>query len=162
MTEHYGAHRAGFCTWLSLAALVMVFFIAAPALASVTSGGASWYSLPGNRTANGELMNPNALTAAHRTLAFGTRVEVKNLRNGRTVVVRINDRGPFVRGRVIDVSKAAARRLGIIGTGVARVALRVVSRPPAKAKSRSKYNRRKARTRVASKSLTHWWNDLTR
>jgi rare lipoprotein A len=86
-------------------------------------GGASWYALDGRRTANGEVMNSSRLTAAHRSLPFGSRVRVKNMRNGRSVVVRINDRGPFVRSRVIDVSKAAARRLGFISRGVTRVCI---------------------------------------
>lgn len=83
-------------------------------------GGASWYGMH-SRTASGERMRPEGMTAAHRTLPFGTRVKVKNLRNGRTVTVRINDRGPFVRGRIIDVSRGAARRLGMIRSGVAKV-----------------------------------------
>jgi rare lipoprotein A len=83
-------------------------------------GHASWYALK-SRTASGELMNPSALTAAHRSLPFGTKVLVENLRNGRSVVVRINDRGPFIKGRIIDVSKAAASSLGMIGAGTARV-----------------------------------------
>ena len=86
-------------------------------------GGASWYALDGRRTANGEVMNSSRLTAAHRSLPFGSRVRVKNMRNGRSVVVRINDRGPFVGSRVIDVSKAAARRLGFISRGVTRVCI---------------------------------------
>jgi len=84
-------------------------------------GHASWYSLPSNITANGEKMDPNELTAAHRSLPFGTRVLVENLSNGRTVVVRINDRGPFIGGRIIDLSKAAADSLGMIDAGTARV-----------------------------------------
>jgi rare lipoprotein A len=88
-------------------------------------GGASWYSL-GSRTASGERMSSGALAAAHRTLPFGTHVKVQNLGNGRAVVVRINDRGPFVRGRVIDLTKAAASELGFIGNGIARVKLTVV------------------------------------
>lgn len=66
-------------------------------------------------------MNPNAMTAAHRSLPFGTKVVVENRRNGKRVVVRINDRGPFIRGRVIDVSKAAASKLGFIRAGVTSV-----------------------------------------
>lgn len=62
-------------------------------------------------------MNPSAMTAAHRSLPFGTRVKVTNSRNGKSVVVRINDRGPFIRGRILDVSKAAAQRLGFVGAG---------------------------------------------
>lgn len=88
-------------------------------------GKASWYKA-GTRTANGERMNANALAAAHRSLAFGTQVRVDNLKNGRSVVVRINDRGPFVGGRVIDVTRGAAVKLGMIGAGVARVKVTVV------------------------------------
>lgn len=84
-------------------------------------GHASWYSLPANITANGERMNPNELTAAHRSLPFGTKVLVENLANGRSVVVRINDRGPFIGGRIIDLSKAAAASIGMIETGTAKV-----------------------------------------
>ena len=77
----------------------------------------------GGKTASGEHMNAGGMTAAHRTLPFGTSVTVVNSRNGRAVVVRINDRGPFVRGRVIDLSRAAARAIGI--SGVAPVSLTV-------------------------------------
>jgi len=90
-------------------------------------GGASWYSA-GSRTASGERMNGGALAAAHRSLPFGTRVKVQNMKNGRAVVVRINDRGPFVGGRVIDVTRAAAQQLGFVGAGVAKVCMTVVSR----------------------------------
>ena len=93
--------------------------------ASSQCGGASWYSL-GSKTASGERMSSGVLAAAHRTLPFGTHVKVENLGNGRAVVVRINDRGPFVRGRVIDVTWAAAQELGFIGNGIARVKLTVV------------------------------------
>ncbi len=86
-------------------------------------GQASWYALDGQRTANGERMNSRRMTAAHRTLRFGTRVKVRNMANGRTVTVRINDRGPFTRGRIIDLSKAAARKLGFLGRGATRVCL---------------------------------------
>jgi rare lipoprotein A len=77
-----------------------------------------------SKTANGERVNPNALTAAHKSLPFGTRVTVTNKRNGRSVTVRINDRGPFVRGRIIDLTPAGARALGV--SGLAPVALTVV------------------------------------
>jgi peptidoglycan lytic transglycosylase len=87
------------------------------------SGLASVYS--DHHTASGETMNPAAMTAAHRTLPFGTRVTVLNRRNGRSAVVRINDRGPFVHGRVIDLSPAAARALGV--DGLAPVSLTVGS-----------------------------------
>jgi rare lipoprotein A len=83
-------------------------------------GHASWYALH-SRTASGEMMNPSELTAAHRSLPFGTRVVVENLNNGRSVVVRINDRGPFVGGRIIDLSKAAAVSIGMVSSGTARV-----------------------------------------
>jgi rare lipoprotein A len=79
------------------------------------SGVASVYAYVGGKTASGERANPSALTAAHRTLSFGTRVQVVNRRNGKSVRVRINDRGPFVRGRVIDLTPAAARALGFSG-----------------------------------------------
>jgi rare lipoprotein A len=87
------------------------------------TGEASWYapSLDGKPTASGEPYDPAALTAAHPELRFGSEVEVTNLRNGRTVVVAINDRGPFTGGRILDVSEAAARRLGVLQAGVTRV-----------------------------------------
>lgn len=83
-------------------------------------GIASWYGneYHGRTTASGERFDENQLTAAHRTLPFGSVVLVKNLKNGQTVKVRINDRGPFVRGRIIDVSKGAARELGMLRDGV--------------------------------------------
>jgi rare lipoprotein A len=79
------------------------------------TGIASVYAYSGGKTASGQRANPGGLTAAHRTLKFGTQVRVTNRRNGRNVVVRINDRGPFVRGRVIDITPAAARALGFSG-----------------------------------------------
>jgi peptidoglycan lytic transglycosylase len=86
------------------------------ATAAERGGVASVYSTEsGGGTASGQKLNPNALTAAHRTLPFGTKVKVTNKHNGRSVVVTINDRGPFVRGRVIDVTPAAARVLGFSG-----------------------------------------------
>jgi rare lipoprotein A len=89
------------------------------------TGGASWYALEA-KTASGEAMDGEALTAAHPSLPFGSKVTVANLDNGRSVVVRINDRGPFSKGRIIDVSRAAAKKLGMIGTGVARVSVNPV------------------------------------
>jgi len=79
------------------------------------SGIASVYAYSGGKTASGERANPKELTAAHRTLPFGTHVRVTNKRNGHSVVVRINDRGPFTRGRIIDVTPAAAHALGFSG-----------------------------------------------
>lgn len=93
--------------------------------AAAQCGKASWYSA-GSRTASGERMNAGALAAAHRSLPFGTRVRVENLSNGRSVVVKINDRGPFVGGRVIDVTRGAAERLGMIHSGIAKVKVTVV------------------------------------
>ena len=88
-------------------------------------GLASWYGEPhhGRRTASGEVFDMNELTAAHKSLPFGTRVRVENPGTGQAVVVRINDRGPFTPGRVIDLSRAAAERIGIVRAGVARVVL---------------------------------------
>ncbi len=83
---------------------------------------ASYYS-SGYRTASGERFNPNGYTAAHRSLPFGTRVKVTNSRNGRSIVVRINDRGPFVRGRSLDVARGAAFAIGMRGTGAVRMAV---------------------------------------
>jgi rare lipoprotein A len=97
------------------------------------AGYASWYAgkFQGRLTANGERFDTNKLTAAHKTLPFGTIVEVTHLGNGLTVQVRINDRGPFVEGRVIDLSRAAAEAISMTAEGIARVRLRVVSLPPA-------------------------------
>jgi rare lipoprotein A len=85
------------------------------------TGRAAFYS--GGRTASGEVVGPNGLTAAHRTLPFGTRVRVTNQRNGKAVVVRIVDRGPYGRGRIIDLSRAAARELDMISAGTAMVSI---------------------------------------
>ena len=109
---------------LVLVSTFVAFVFGLPMAASAQSGVASVYS--GGRTANGEHASPGGLTAAHRTLPFGTRVLVTNQRTGRSVVVRINDRGPFVRGRVIDVTPAAANALGF--SGLAPVTLTVLGR----------------------------------
>ena len=93
----------------------VVMTVACASVASAQSGIASIYAYNGEKTASGERVHSSALTAAHRTLPFGTRVRVTNKRNGRSVVVRINDRGPFVRGRVIDLTPAGARALGFSG-----------------------------------------------
>ena len=93
--------------------------------APVETGSSSWYgaAFAGRPTASGEIFDPTLLTAAHRTLPLGASVRVTNLDNGRSAVVRINDRGPFVRGRVLDCSEAAARSLGFRNRGIARVAI---------------------------------------
>jgi rare lipoprotein A len=98
--------------------------IAIPMAASAQSGIASVYS--GERTANGEYARASGLTAAHRSLPFGTMVRVTNHSNGRTVMVRINDRGPFVKGRIIDLTPAAARAIGM--DGLANVSVDVVGK----------------------------------
>ena len=97
------------------------------------NGQASWYGRPhhGRRTSSGEIYDMHKLTAAHRTLPLGTRVLVTNLDNGRTVEVRINDRGPFRKNRVLDLSYAAARQLGAVGEGVIPVTLKIVTSPAA-------------------------------
>jgi rare lipoprotein A len=98
---------------------------------SVLTGMASWYGpgFHGRRSASGEVFNQNAMTAAHRTLPFGTEVRVTNLSNSRQVVVRINDRGPFSHGRVLDLSAAAAQEIGLRNSGVGRVKIEVLGRP---------------------------------
>ncbi|MGD8536328.1 MAG: septal ring lytic transglycosylase RlpA family protein [Candidatus Aminicenantes bacterium] len=93
-------------------------------------GMASWYGedFHGKQTSNKEIYDMHTMTAAHKTLPFGTHVRVTNLNNGKSVVVRINDRGPFVKGRIIDLSYAAAQRLGMAETGVAPVVIKVLKR----------------------------------
>jgi rare lipoprotein A len=102
-----------------LGAVAASFLTAADAQAA-ECGRASWYALR-SMTANGEMMNPSAMTAAHKKLPFGTKIRVVNKANGKSVVVRINDRGPFIRGRIVDLSKGAARSIGMIKTGHANV-----------------------------------------
>ena len=94
-------------------------------------GIASWYGedFHGRRTSNGETYDMHAMTAAHKTLPLGTYVRVSNLDNGRSVDVRINDRGPFVRGRIIDLSYSAAKQMGMVGPGTARVKLKALGAP---------------------------------
>ncbi|MGH6824448.1 septal ring lytic transglycosylase RlpA family protein [Methyloceanibacter sp.] len=105
----------------NIVAMGVIGVLLLPGLAQAEQvGHASWYALH-SRTASGEMMNPSEMTAAHRSLPFGTKVLVENLSNGHSVVVRINDRGPFVAGRIIDVSKAAASSLGMLGSGTAQV-----------------------------------------
>jgi rare lipoprotein A len=115
MTRLLFSTAAAACAALSL--------FSGPAAAFKQTGVGSYYGpeLHGRRTASGERFNQAALTAAHRTAPFGSRLKVTNLSNGRSVVVRVNDRGPFVRGRVVDVSAGAARQLGMHGRGIAKV-----------------------------------------
>ena len=144
MRRRAGSHAAALA-WAALAALALVGGCATtkpvstirevpsgkpPGVIAVFEGKASWYGREqnGHLTANGEHFNMYALTAAHRTLHMNTRVRVINLRNGRSVVVRINDRGPYSRGRIIDLSYAAAVKLGMISDGVVPVRLEVLGR----------------------------------
>ena len=92
----------------------------------IASYGLASFYLDEQQTANGEKFNPNDLTAAHPTLPFGTQLRVTNVATGRSVTVRVNDRGPFVPGRIVDVSYSAAETLGIVGRGVAKVKLDVI------------------------------------
>lgn len=94
--------------------------------AKTTTGLASYYK-SGKTTANGERFKPMGMTAAHRTLPFGTKVVVTHLKTGKSVVVRINDRGPFIKGRVIDLSLGAAKVMGLLGSGVAKVRFEVMN-----------------------------------
>lgn len=106
--------------------LLLLPFLTIDALADRTQiGHASWYAMT-SMTASGERANPNAMVAAHKRLPFGTCLRVTNLKNGRTVTVRINDRGPFVKGRVLDLSREAASRLGFVRAGSAKVSFRPV------------------------------------
>lgn len=109
----------------SLCAAVAAVFIAVSPASSFTVGWASYYK-SGRLTANGERFNPMGLTAAHRSLPFGTKVKVTNLRTGKTVIVRINDRGPFIKGRVMDLSLGAAKVIGLTRTGVAKISFAVL------------------------------------
>jgi rare lipoprotein A len=117
----------------------------APALVVAADGIASYYGgrFHGRLTASGARFNQHALTAAHRKLRFGTRVRVTHARNGRSVVVTINDRGPYARGRVIDLSRAAAAKLGMLQSGVAPVRLEVL-KPTSAKKVRKKATKRPA------------------
>ena len=117
---------------LALAASAWTATPAAPA-ASDETGIASWYGpdFNGKRTSDGEVYDKEKLTCAHRTLPFGTYLLVRNLDNGASVVVRVNDRGPFAKNRVIDLSEAAARIIGMIPTGTARVALSAIPKEEA-------------------------------
>jgi rare lipoprotein A len=103
--------------------LIPLLFITCLSVFAAQEGIASWYGgkFQGRTTANGEIFDTNKFTAAHKTLPFGTMVKVTNLENGSTTVVRINDRGPFIPGRIIDLSRAAAMAIGMTGRGIARV-----------------------------------------
>jgi rare lipoprotein A len=113
-----------------LAAMLVLSPFAAQAVGGgLGVGTASYYSneFAGRRTASGEIFNPKALTAAHRSAAFGSRIKVTHLGNGKEVIVRVNDRGPWTKGRIIDLSYAAAQKIGLHQSGTARVKLTPVS-----------------------------------
>jgi rare lipoprotein A len=119
-------HGRGFIMMALLA--VPVLTQAGDSRIDIGTGIASYYGaeLGGNRTANGERFDPSAMTAAHRTLSFGSRVAVTNLANGQEVVVRVNDRGPWGKSRIMDVSYAAAKQLGMHRSGTAKVKLELL------------------------------------
>jgi rare lipoprotein A len=110
--------------------MLVLLAIAATLSAYEQEGLASWYGgkFQGRQTASGEVFDTNAFTAAHKSLAFGTVVRVTNLENDKSTVVRINDRGPFIPGRIIDLSRAAAAAIGLAGKGVVKVRIEVL--PP--------------------------------
>jgi rare lipoprotein A len=114
--------------------LILSFFLPLSGLSFeryIQYGNASWYGrkFHGKKTASGERFNKQSFTGAHKQLPFGTIIRVTNLRNGRDVYVRINDRGPFVSGRIVDISRAAAEAIGFRNRGVAKVRVEVVSLP---------------------------------
>ncbi|MFP4384306.1 MAG: septal ring lytic transglycosylase RlpA family protein [Spirochaetia bacterium] len=117
---------------LLFTAVLILLSVSAAASDYVEEGWASWYGgkFQGRQTASGEIFDTHQLTAAHKTLPFGTTVEVTNTENGKTVIVKINDRGPFVAGRIIDLSMAAAEKIGMVGKGIALVKIKAVSGPP--------------------------------
>jgi rare lipoprotein A len=119
MKSKYGA-------WLIAMLMTNVVLAISANSALAQCGSASWYALH-SRTASGEMMNPSKMTAAHRKLAFGSKIKVTNRRNGRSVVVRINDRGPFIKGRIVDLSKAAANHIGMVRSGHAPVCIQLLS-----------------------------------
>ena len=110
----------------SLLQVLLICLLFAACKTVKQNGVASYYAdkFDGRKTASGAIFRQNKLTAAHRTLPFGTKVKVKNLNNGKTVKVTVNDRGPFVQGRTIDLSKKAAQKIGMLQQGVAQVQLK--------------------------------------
>jgi rare lipoprotein A len=112
-------------TFVRMLACALCIGFSGVSIAEAQVGMASYYK-SGKRTANGERFNPMGYTAAHRSLRFGTKVRVTNLRTGRSVTVRINDRGPFIRGRIIDLSYGAAKAVGLHRSGVAKVRMTII------------------------------------
>jgi len=119
-----GANSKGKIMKLIASAAFAALISCSTAHASI--GMASYYK-SGHRTANGERFLPMGLTCAHRSLRFGTKLKVTNLRNGRSVIVRVNDRGPFIRGRVLDLSLGAAQVIGLNASGVAKISYMVMN-----------------------------------
>ena len=113
---------------ISLVGLIVLYQLAGP---YYETGIASWYGpgFHGNLTANGEVYDMYGISAAHKTLPFGTIVRVVEIETGRSIVVQINDRGPFIEGRIIDLSKGAAEKLGIVEKGITKVGLRILHWP---------------------------------
>ena len=129
LSSRFGARFMPALPWPAGAGVLLFLVACAPRVPLKQGwereGMGSYYGreLQGRRTASGEIFNPYDLTCAHPTLPFGSCVKVTVLDSGRSVKVRVNDRGPFVKGRIIDVSEGAARKLGMVGQGVARVRL---------------------------------------
>jgi len=113
---------------ITLVGLIVLYQVAGP---YYETGIASWYGpgFHGNYTANGEVYDMYGISAAHKTLPFGTIVRVVEIETGRSIIVRINDRGPFIEGRIIDLSKGAAEKLGVVKKGITKVGLRILQRP---------------------------------
>lgn len=126
-----------------MVAELLLILALATSCAHTETGGASYYGSRGGRTASGERVNPKALTAAHRTLRFGTIVKVTEVKSGKSVEVRITDRGPFIRGRVIDLTPAGFARLAPLARGVITVRVEVVKEAPPLPKRRARGKRRR-------------------
>ncbi len=121
---------------------------------SVQKGKATWYGgkFHGHKTASGEIFDKHSMTAAHRTLPFGTIVKVTNLKNGRSVTLRINNRGPYGKGRIIDVSEAAARRLKMVSAGVVPATVEVLKLGKGRKRHKKKRHRRHHKKKSSSKT----------
>jgi rare lipoprotein A len=121
-------HLPIFKTMKAIVFILLMFFATASRVFAAQEGFASWYGgkFQGRLTSSGEVFDTNLMTAAHKSLPFGTIVKVTDQENGKSTVVKINDRGPFVEGRIIDLSRAAAEELDMVGRGIARVSLEIV------------------------------------
>jgi rare lipoprotein A len=119
-------HKEGFVMKKFIVAVAAAVLVCSVSAEAGVVGMASYYK-SGKVTANGERFNPHGMTAAHRKLKFGTKLRVTNVRTGKSVVVRVNDRGPFIRGRIIDLSLGAAKVIGITKSGVARISYTVLN-----------------------------------